>query len=171
MLFEQMYTYPLHDTPVRMIGMFTSTESEAYGIWTAACEAGMIFPKEVYIESEQTELDDAEWLSEELEGYFPGMLDCIFAENETIGMAAGQLMVALGRDDAEVFFSGASEEQLEQMRRFPRLYGMTVGQDVEQAGKDLAAALTDTLDGKTVEPQTFLPTVLFADSLDEAANE
>ena len=165
MLFEQMYAYPLHDTPVRMIGLFTSTESEAYAVWTAACEAGMIFPKEVYIESEQTELDETEWLTEELGGYFPGMLDCIFAENEVLGASAGKLMESLGRDDAEVFYSGASEEQLELMRKNSRLYGMTVGQDVYQAGKDLAGVLTDALDGNTAEAQTFQPVVIFADSL------
>jgi len=166
-LMDEAYVYPLHDTPVRMIGLFTSAQSEAHTIWTKGCEEGKIFPKAVYIEEEQTELTDTEWLNEQLGGYFPGMLDCIYAENETIGMAAAKLMEDLGRDDAEVFFCGGGEEQIALMRKNPRLYGMTVGQNLCYAGAYTAAAAVKALDGTITENTTFLPAVIYAEDIAE----
>ena len=101
MLMEQAYIYPLHDTPVRMFGLFTSAQSEAYGVWAKGCEEGKIFPKAIYVDEEQPEFTAEEWVNEMLVDFFPGMLDCMYTEDETLGMAAAQVMETLGRDDAE----------------------------------------------------------------------
>lgn len=167
MLMDQAYVYPLHDTPVRMFGLFTSAQSEAYGVWTKGCEEGKIFSKAVYIGEEQTELSDAEWLNEKLAGFFPGMLDCMYTEDEALGMAAAQAMEALSRDDAEVFIVGGSEQLIAQMRKNPRLYGMTVGQNLCYAGAYTASAAVKALDGTVTEDTTFLPAVIFAEDIAE----
>jgi len=37
--------YPPHETPVRLIGLFTGTESLAYPVWREAAESGRVFAK------------------------------------------------------------------------------------------------------------------------------
>ncbi len=170
MMMEQAYVYPLHDTPVRMFGLFSGVQSEAYGVWTKGCEEGKIFSKAVYIGEEQTELSAEDWLNDRLTGFFPGMLDCMYTEDEEMGMAAAQVMETLGRDDAEVFIAGGSEQLIAQMRENPRLYGMTVGQNLCYAGAYTASAAVKALEGTVTENTTFLPAVIFAEDI-AAGNE
>lgn len=160
-MLETALTYDLHDTPVRMFGMFTGQESEAYTLWAANYDAGKIFPKGVYLENESEE-DAKTWLSEKLAGYYPGMLDAIYVENETLALAAAEVMESLGRDDAEIFVCNASEQWLGKMQQTPRLFGATVGANPGYAGAYTANAVEKALNGETVSDMQFTPHVLYA---------
>ncbi len=101
---DSALSYPPHLAPVRMIGLFTSQSSAAYLIWSDAKASGTVFAKqEFFLEASDVSL--ADWLSETLSLYYPGMLDAIYAESGALAVSAAESLASLGRDDIEVFFS------------------------------------------------------------------
>ena len=101
--------YPPHLAPVRMIGLFSSRESRAYAVWSAAAGHGLVFSKREYIAAESEEpLSD--WLTDIFSRYFPGMLDAVYAEDGALAVAAADKLASLGRDDMEVFSAGTDAQ-------------------------------------------------------------
>lgn len=163
-LLDAALNYPLHDTPVRMFGMFTDPASEAAALWAQYYDEGKIFPKATYMENE-SEQDAQTWLTEKLEKFYPGMLDCIYVENEALAMAAAEVMETLGRDDAEIFVCNGSEAVLKKMQENHYLFGMTVGSNPCYAGAYTASAAIKMWDEETVGGIEFEPHVIYAEEI------
>jgi len=166
MLLEEIMVYPLHDTPVRMFGMFTDTASEASALWAKYYDEGKIFPKGTYVENDSEE-DAKTWLNGKLESFYPGMLDAIYVENEALAMAAAEVMESLGRDDAEIFVCNGSEAVLKKLQENHYLFGATVGANPAYAGAYSAAAAIKLLNGETVGSMEFAPHTIFAEDIQE----
>jgi len=138
--------YPPHETPVRMIGLFTSKTSGAYAVWTHATENGRVFPKAEYIENRSDETAN-EWLQAQLENFYPGMIDAVFAETGGLAVSAADVLTALGRTDMEVF--AASADGNAELMLSPALIAV-VGASEWQAGMLCYENVSALLAGETV---------------------
>lgn len=162
--------YPPHETPVRLIGLFTSEQSHAYTLWREAAASGRVFSK--------AELFLAEPLPEEtpkpkkeppsptpiptleermttlLSGFYPGMIDGVYAETGELAVAAAGVLASLGRDDMEVFSASTSANA---ERLLSPLLVACVGLNAEEAGGLSYSAASALLDGETVTPFVVLP--------------
>ena len=162
--------YPPHETPVRLIGLFTSAESRAYTVWREAAESGRVFAKAEFFQIESIPEETPapkkyppsptpiptleERLTELLSGYYPGMIDGIYAETGALAVAAAGVLAQLGRDDMEVFAAstGANAASL-----LSPLLVACVGLNAEEAGGLCYNAASALLDGEAVAPFVVLP--------------
>lgn len=165
-------SYPPHETPVRLIGLFTDPESGAYALWKAQAAGGRVFPKaELFLSQPQEETADpdadeptptpapalAERLTSLFSGFYPGMIDGVFAETGGLAVAAAEALASLGRDDIEVFSASTSANA--QALLSPLLV-LAVGADYAEAGGLCYSAASAMLAGESV-PATVLEPVVF----------
>lgn len=134
MAFNAALTFPPHDTPVRLILMFESRETEAYAAFEKLYAEGKIFPKEIYIATEDESGAPNEWLTKTLDNYIEGMLDGIFAENAELGIGAVDTLEALERTDMEVFCTGLTSNVVTRMNSNPDVFAQAVGPNTVLAG-------------------------------------
>lgn len=142
--------YPPHDTPVRLLGLFTSRESAACAAWQAAVDEGRVFVKGAYYGSE-AEASAADWMAGRLEDYYEGMVDGVYAETAELAVAAAQALLAAGRSDMEVFCTGSSDALLDLMDLYPALVTAAYGVDEAEAGRLCIALAERLLAGETPE--------------------
>ncbi len=145
--------YPPHETPVRMIALFTSKTSRAYSVWSCAVDAGRVFEKAVFIENKSV-LSVNEWLAEQYATFYPGMLDAVFAETGEFAVAATDALIALGRNDLEVF-SAATDADADRALS-PVLVAVT-GADLHRAGELCCAGAEALLYGEEAKGGSLLP--------------
>jgi hypothetical protein len=148
--------YPPHETPVRMIGLFTGKTSRAYSAWIRAVESGRVFAKAVFTENNTDQTIDA-WLEEQCAAYYPGMLDAVFAETGTFAVTAAQKLTDLGRNDLEVF-SAATDGNAD--LALSAVLVAVKGADLYHAGELCCAGAEALLDGVEAENGTLLPVLL-----------
>jgi len=161
MAFDAALTYPPHDTPVRLILIFESADSPAYTAYQKLYDEGKIFPKEIYIASDE-ELPVGEWLIEKLNSYVEGMLDAVYAENETLAIKAGDALSVLNRTDMEVFCPGVTEDVLSRMHRDPEVFAQAVGRNDALAGVLCVRATLQMLHGDQAVTHALEPALINA---------
>ena len=162
--------YPPHETPVRLIGLFANAESRAYTVWREAATSGRVFSKaELFLTEpvpEETPKPKKEppsptpiptleeRLTELFSGFYPGMIDGIYAETGELAVAAAGVLAQLGRNDMEVFAAstGANAPGL-----LSPLLVSCVGLNAEEAGGLSYSAASTLLDGEAVTPFVVLP--------------
>lgn len=167
--FDAALTYPPHDTPVRLILMFESAESPAYAAYQKLYDEGKIFPKEIYIASDE-ELGAGEWLTEKLESYVAGMLDAVFTEDAALAATACDTLAAQSRTDMEVFCPGVTEDVISRMQSSPKVFVQAVGRDDALAGILCVRAALHTLHGEEAVTHAFEPAVINAADLGGVAD-
>ncbi len=168
MAFDAALTYPPHDTPVRLILMFESTETPAYAAYQALYEKGMIFPKELYLAS-KTERGPKEWLTNVLGDYVEGMLDAVFAENTALAVSAFDALDALERTDMEVFCPGMTPDVVTRMHKEPEVFAQAIGVNDALAGMLSVRAVLNMLKGEGAVSQAFETVLINAADLGEDA--
>ena len=146
-------SYPPHLAPVRLIGLFTSQSSSAYALWTGDQASGKVFAKEEFFQ-ETSEVPLAEWLSETLPLYYPGMLDAIYAETGALAIAAADALASLGRDDVEVFSAGTDADA---NQKLSSILVCTVGINPADAGARCFAEAAKLLTGGSAQSGVLLP--------------
>jgi len=171
MAFDAALTYPPHDTPVRLILLFESKETEAYGTYQKLFDQGKIYPKEIYIASEERDATPGEWLAEKLEGYVEGMLDGVFAENTALAIGAFDTLEALRRTDMEVFGVGVTPDVVARMQKSPEVFAQAVGENAPVAGVLTVRAALGILHGGDSVAQSMKPDLVSAADLGEDAAE
>ncbi len=132
---EALLAYPPHDTPVRVIGLFSSREGDAFSVFSEYADAGKLLTKGVYAQSDKGADAPEAALEGLLKKYYPGMLDAFYAETPALALAAADALSALGRDDAEVFCSSADEALLAGMLEKPALLAVAAGENPYYAGR------------------------------------
>ncbi len=154
---ETALTYPPHDTPVRLIGLFASGESDAYQAFAAAADEGRILKKGVY-NAGSAKQDAAEWLDSKLLDALPGTIDGIYAETAALALAAGERIVAAGLTNTEVFCAETGDALLTEMLAHPDVYAAAAGKNDAYAGAYLRAQAGRLLAGLAeAESGTMLP--------------
>ena len=154
---DEAIAYPPHLAPVRMIGLFTSANSKAYAVWSAAVAEGQVFSKREFIaDTDEEALED--WLADIFSRYFPGMLDAVYAENGALAVAAADRLASLARDDVEVFSAGTDAEALSALS--PILI-CAVGRDWEAAGNRCYTEAAKLLSGQDVQSDTLSPEIFW----------
>ena len=166
--------YPPHETPVRLIGLFSSEQSHTYSVWHEAATSGRVFSKAEVFAAESTPEETPtptptpkkeppsptpiptleERLIALLSGYYPGMIDGIFAETGELAVAAAGALASLGRSDIEVFSASTSANAPELLSP---LFVACVGLNAEEAGGLCYSAASALLEGDTVSPIVVLP--------------
>ncbi|MDO4565280.1 MAG: hypothetical protein Q4C04_06670 [Clostridia bacterium] len=102
-LIDACLSYPPHDTPVRLLGMFETEDSELKTLWNERVDEGKILVKGVYYATDEEQTAE-EWLADMLDQYVEGMLDAILCETEEQAIAAASALVEAQRKDLlEVF--------------------------------------------------------------------
>ncbi|MEA4940024.1 MAG: hypothetical protein VB091_10615 [Christensenella sp.] len=162
--------YPPHETPVRLIGLFTSEQSRAYTVWREAADNGRVFSKaELFLTEpvpEETPKPKKEppsptpiptleeRLTTLLSRFYPGMIDGVYAATGELAVAAAGVLASLGRDDMEVFAAStsANAESL-----LSPLLVACVGLNAGEAGGLSYSAASALMDGETVSPFVVLP--------------
>ena len=147
--------WPPHETPVRLIGLFTSSSSAAYALWCEAVAAGRVYPKETFFLDDQDMTAASVWLAGQVAAYYPGMLDAVFAETGALAVAALHQELGQGRDDFEIFSAGTDSSVLPVLSA---VLPAAVGADEEQAGSLCFAAAAALLAGETVSSAELTPT-------------
>jgi len=162
--------YPPHETPVRLIGLFSSAESRAYTVWREAAGSGRVFSKAEFFLTEPAPEETPkpkkeppsptpiptleERITSLLSGFYPGMVDGIYAETGELAVAVAGVLAQLGRDDMEVFSAstGSNAQSL-----LSPLLAACVGLNAEEAGGLCYSAASALLDGAAVSPFVVLP--------------
>ncbi len=95
-------SYPPHDTPVRLIGLFEEKGSPAYDALRRAEKEGKVLLKARFYAGKKPQRAKA-FMEEQLSDYVEGTVDAVYAENMTLGLAALMALTERGRTDIEVF--------------------------------------------------------------------
>ncbi len=160
--------FPPHEAPVRLILLFESADSPAYAAYQQFYNEGKIFPKEVYVASNE-QVGAGEWLTEKMSDYVEGMLDAVFAEDTALAITAYDALDALSRTDMEVFCPGVTPDIIKRMEQGPDVFAQGIGRNDALAGVLSARAALQMLHGGEAVTQTFEPAVLNAADFGEDA--
>ena len=149
-------SYPPHETPVRMLGLFTSKDSAAYKAWQSEIKAGRVYARASYV-ADDADKKPGVWLSERLDGLYPGMLDAIYAETGELAVAALDALLSRSRSDVDVFAasSDAGADRLQSA-----LMPVVVGANLRGAGSLCYHRARALLFGGTVGSSQTAPEVL-----------
>ena len=162
---EAAIAFPPHDTPVRMFGLFSSMEGTAYSVWSEYTAAGKIFSKGVY-EASTEEYDTDAWLTKKLSSYYPGMIDCIFAETAADALAAAEVLEREGRDDMEIFCAEYSDALYAKMLSAPEVVCGIASADAETALKAAMTTAEEILSGAAnTETDRYIPACILSQSV------
>ncbi len=155
--------YENYDMPVRLIGMFSDTDSEAAALWDKAVSEGRILVKGSYYKA-SAKKEAADWLGAQLNGYYEGMLDGIFCETAALTDAAIEVLLTQARGDIEIFSASLNGKLLLQLGDAGALK-CAVGPDPALAGRLCTEQAIVLLYGGTAEalligPSLFSPSDL-----------
>lgn len=154
---ERAIAYPPHETPVRLIGLFSSETSPGYTAWKAAVAKGRIFAKaEFFLEDLEMQAASV-WFAERLDEFYPGMIDAVYAETGDLAIAAVHQLRGRTREDMEVF-SASSDANAD--LSLSSLMPAVVGADLYKAGELCYEGAAALLQGKTVESSVLSPSIL-----------
>ena len=163
--------YPPHEEPVRLLSMFESKDSKVYLSFDAAVKAGKVFPKSTYIKSDETGSTPNAWLAGKLGKYVEGMIDAVYAENESLSVEALDALEAKTRTDMEVISIGLSKSVLERMQKNPEVFVQAVGPNSVFAGVlNTRIVLNMLKDQKPVSEELTPCTVNAADLKEDAVS-
>jgi DNA-binding LacI/PurR family transcriptional regulator len=149
---ERAIAYPPHETPVRLIGLFSSETSPGYAAWKAAAAKGRIFSKAEFFLGDLEMQAASVWFAERLDEFYPGMIDAVFAETGDLAIAAVHQLRGRTREDMEVF-SASSDANAD--LSLSSLMPAVVGADVYKAGQLCYESACALLQGKAIESSVF----------------
>ncbi len=182
---DAMFGYPSHEAPVRILGLFTSQQSEAYKAYMQMEAEGKLQSKGVFFENEivaaqdaalaigsdgqtaQGETEAAAWLVNALAGITIGVLDTVYAETPALAMQGFAALKGAARNDAvEICAAGLSEAQITAMQEEHFLMGTAVGANEYGAGMLALRMAISVLAGEAVEQVTeTAPCALYSDDV------
>lgn len=162
---DAMFTYPSHEAPVRILGLFDDIESEAAKRYLEMETEGKLQNKGVFIQSDGIVTED--WLAETLSGIGIGVLDTVFAQTPELAQSGFRALRKANRNDAvEICAAGISEEQIKAMQEDHFLMGLALGFDEYGAGMLALRMCAGILAGEKVEkPVKIEPFALYSDEV------
>lgn len=154
---EAAIAYPPHETPVRLIGLFASETSPGYTVWKEAAATGRVYSKAEFFLNDSELQAASVWFAEQLDKFYPGMIDGVYAETGELAIAAIHQLRGRPREDMEVFScSSDADADLSLSSLMP----VVVGADLYKAGELSYEAASALLQGKTVESSVLSPSTL-----------
>ncbi len=152
--------YPPHNTPVRLIALFSASDSPAANAFSLGVKEGRILPKSIYYASSSKQ-NVADFLTKQLARYVEGMIDAIYCENTELALAALEVLREQGRTDMEVF-SVPYGTLFEQRSLYDKwTFPVAMGADLFEAGVQAAEDINALLAGKQPEHRVFAPSVSY----------
>ncbi|HWP22061.1 MAG TPA: hypothetical protein VN417_04890 [Candidatus Cryosericum sp.] len=154
---ELAISYPPHETPVRLIGLFASETSTGYAVWKEAAATGRVFSKAEFFLNDSELQAASVWFAERLDEFYPGMIDGVSAETGELAIAAVHQLRGRVRDDMEVFScSSDADADLSLSSLMP----VVIGADLYKAGGLCYEGAFTMLQGKAVESSVLVPSAL-----------
>ena len=148
-MMETIIQYPPHDTPVRLLGVFSSEEGEAKQVWDSYIDAGKVISKGTFTGSVDGGFD--RWISEVFGDFYPGMVDAAYVDNADLALSFAKAMVAADRDDFEIFTIGSNTDLSAISKTHPRLVPVMTSYDDDKAAHVIADLLSAVHDGQIPE--------------------
>ncbi len=112
---DALFSYPSHEAPVRVLGLFTKAGSPGDALYRQMLTQGKLMKKGVYYADGDGEAKA--WAAEALAAVPVGLLDSIYAETPALALAAYEALREADRSDSvEVICAGVTEEVLAAMR-------------------------------------------------------
>lgn len=138
--------YPPHDTPVRLIGLFTEKGSPAHEAFREAVKEGKVLEKGSFYAAGKPQRAKA-FMEEQLEEYVEGTVDAVYAETLPLALAALVALTERDRTDMEVFAvpEGMIYVQQELLSRY--VFPVAIGVDPAQWAFSQVSALAGMLRG------------------------
>ena len=156
---DDALSYPPHDTPARLVGLFESKTSAAATLYQQYVTDGKVLAKKVYYRDSEKKTVD-EWAADLLERYFPGMLDGVYTENASLAVTILNAMATAQRSDFEIFSASVNDELLTLMLSHPEIVVHAVGINPMYAGTAAIAQAASLLQNGYAESFA-LSSVLF----------
>ncbi|HWR23781.1 MAG TPA: hypothetical protein VN366_09955 [Feifaniaceae bacterium] len=94
-------SYPPHDAPVRLIGLFTEKGSPGHDAFRQAAKEGKVLGKGSFYGKKPQRAK--EFMEERLDEYVEGTVDAVYAETLPLALSALLALTERGRTDMEVF--------------------------------------------------------------------
>lgn len=157
---NEALTYPPHDTPVRLFGIFESEDTEAAKLFEQAMEDGKIFPRGTYY-YDDAETGFEEWMQARLDERVIGTMDGIYAENVDMAVAAADMLAKNSRYDMEIF-TVADHSGESVFQKYSDFAVISVGFDSAEAGRVMAETLVKLQNGETPEEIQLQPKTAYS---------
>ncbi len=124
-------SYPPHDTPVRLIGLFTEKGSPGHEAFRRAAKEGKALGKGSFYADGKPQRAKA-FMEEQLDDYVEGTVDAVYAETLPLALAALVALTGRNRTDMEVFAvpEGSIYLQRELLNRY--IFPVAMGADPAQ---------------------------------------
>lgn len=158
---EEAIGYRNHDTPVRLLGLFTAEDSPAHTVWAEAVAEGRVLERGAYVEQDARE-SAQQWLTERLDGLYAGMLDGVCCESAEQARVCAEALKKQARDDLEIFCAAADGTLLQSMHDTPWPLVRAVGAEPAEAGRLCAEQAIVLLYGGTAQELTIAPSIFAA---------
>ena len=146
---EEAIAYPPHDTPVRMFGVFTNDESEAFILFQDMISQGKVLRKGVYVGPANDAYTD--WIERKLDSFLEGMVDCAYVETAEEAAVLANALIERGRDDFEIFTVEYGEELAPLAEAYPRIFPHFMTYDDAKAMEESVRAINSILAGGAAE--------------------
>ncbi len=139
--------YPPHDTPVRLIGLFTEKESAGHDAFREAAKEGKVLGKGSFYGHKPQSAKA--FMEEQLSDYVEGTVDAVYAETLPLALAALLALTERDRTDMEVFAvpDGTIYLQEKLLRRY--VFPMAMGADPAEWAYLQVSALNGMMRGGT----------------------
>jgi DNA-binding LacI/PurR family transcriptional regulator len=165
-LLDYVLVYPNHDTPVRMLGMFTSRMSSLYETYSAFADDGKVFSKSEYAADEDTE-DEPSFIESTLKDWYPGMIDALITDSGSIAADVIKALNESGRDDFEIFLTDITPEALSSMHEQGKLMAALSGINEAEMGRMAFISVVKLLAGEEAgKSVTVAPVLIRAEDMD-----
>lgn len=153
---QAMYTYPSHEAPVRVLGVFAEQDGGAREAYLAMTSDGKLQDKGMFTPSdgsmEVIEERAAAWLGDALSGITPGRLDTVFTDAPELALCGFDVLKAAKRGDAvEICTVGLLPAHMEAMIEAHFLMGTAVGENQYGAGRLAVRMLLCAMAGEKIE--------------------
>ena len=146
---EDAISYPPHDTPVRMFGVFPNDQSDAFKLFQDMISEGKILRKGVFVGPADSSYTN--WIERKLDSFLEGMVDCAYVETAEEAAVLANALIARNRDDFEIFTIESGDELLPLAEAYPRIFPHVMAFDDAGAMEEAVAAINAILTDGTAE--------------------
>lgn len=143
-IFEGIITYDGHETPVRVINLY-SADGEGAAVAERLAGEGKLLIRRTFTEGGEETVED--FMAGVIERYYPGMVEAVYADTAELAAAAYNAFAAAGRDDFKVFSAEMTPDVRALMAAEDDIFRAAAGRTDYERGEIAMRLLLDKLAG------------------------